>query len=445
MRYRFLLFALLFFGVYPSAESYAQDSGSEVFITTKPNAQFYPVPKEQFFGSNHREALDYASKGHSKMMSSPQHAKVVGLTNLDPSLSYDTYIVMLKGKRFYVHHKYVQDNSYLEDQNNKLLAEYDELNAAVLNNERRHLEAFNMMIEKIDSIVKSEEKIIRTIDNRADSLELAYVKELVVEDISKTKSNSQKYKNWIKTLPQDVQYAAENFAILSHSLDATTGGSYNYSMSFVNLSSKTIKSFSWNGHVKNAQGDYITCQAKGISTFSEHYSGDVPAFSRESTNWSNVIYNKEAYQMDLTSLKIEYDDGTSLVMDRSALQYISAIPGDVFDRSIQTLRSVYEGLNDSALKAPWVFELNRVEFRNNLRNERQERQNRIKQWTETKKILLQEGLWSNQIEHMGIGLANSEVNKDILNELRLYGNTKRDKKTLDDNLLKFKRRNLIAE
>lgn len=149
--------------------------------------------------------------------------------------------------------------------------------------------------------------------------------------------------------------------------------------------------------------------------------------------------------MDLTSLKIEYDDGTSLVMDRSALQYISAIPGDVFDRSIQTLRSVYEGLNDSALKAPWVFELNRVEFRNNLRNERQERQNRIKQWTETKKILLQEGLWSNQIEHMGIGLANSEVNKDILNELRLYGNTKRDKKTLDDNLLKFKRRNLIAE
>ena len=54
-------------------------------------------------------------------------------------------------------------------------------------------------------------------------------------------------------------------------------------------------------------------------------------------------------------------------------------------------------------------------------------------------------LWSNQIEHMGIGLANSEVNKDILNELRLYGNTKRDKKTLDDNLLKFKRRNLIAE
>ena len=60
-------------------------------------------------------------------------------------------------------------------------------------------------------------------------------------------------------------------------------------------------------------------------------------------------------------------------------------------------------------------------------------------------MVLEEGLWSAQIEHMGIGLSNSDTYSAILNELRIYGNSKRDKKTLDDNLLKFKRMNLISD
>ena len=445
MRYRILLYTFLLIGLFCHFESYAQSLNDDAFTTTKPHAQFYPVPKEQFFGSNHREALDYKTKGHPKTMSSPHNVQIIGLVNLVPSLGFDTYIVMLKGKRYYVHNEYVDDNSYLEKENRKLQEEYESLSNAVHNNEVLHQAAYNKIIEKIDSLIQEDERGIRLIDTRANSLEFAYVKQLVLEDITRARSNSEKYTKWAKTLPPDAQYAAERFAIISHSLDATSSAAYNYSMSFVNWSDKTIKNIYWNGHVKNAQGDYISCQAKGVSNFSDRYSGPVSPNAREYACWNNVIYNKEAYQMELTSLKIEYTDDTSLILDQSSLQYISNIPTDVFDKGTQTIRSAYEGMSDSALKAPWVFELNRVEFRNNLRKEKQERQNSINSWEETKKMVLEEGLWSGQIEHMGIGLSNSDTYKEILNELRIYGNSKRDKKILDDNLLKFKRMNLISD
>ena len=132
-------------------------------------------------------------------------------------------------------------------------------------------------------------------------------------------------------------------------------------------------------------------------------------------------------------------------MDQNTLQYISNVPYDAFDRNVQNIRSAYEGMSDAALKAPWVFELNRVEFRNNLRKEKASRLNSIQRWAEIKKLILHEGLWSSQIEHMGIGISNSESYKEILDELRVYGNTKRDKKKKEENLLKFKRLNLMAD
>ena len=267
----------------------------------------------------------------------------------------------------------------------------------------------------------------------------------MLEDISKARANNDKYLKWVRTLPQDVQPIAERFSIISHTLDAMPSGAYNYSMTFVNWSPKTIKNIYWNGHVKNAQGEIISCQAKGISTFSDRYAGPLSPHSREYAYWNNIIYNKEAYQMDLTSLKIEYTDDTSLIMDQNTLQYISNVPYDAFDRNVQNIRSAYEGMSDAALKAPWVFELNRVEFRNNLRKEKASRLNSIQRWAEIKKLILHEGLWSSQIEHMGIGISNSESYKEILDELRVYGNTKRDKKKKEENLLKFKRLNLMAD
>lgn len=94
-------------------------------------------------------------------------------------------------------------------------------------------------------------------------------------------------------------------------------------------------------------------------------------------------------------------------------------------------------MSDSALKAPRVFELNRVEFKNNLRNEKRMKRGSIELWSDVKLMVIREGLWSGKIEHMGIGLSNSETYKEILSELREYGNTRRDKKLLKDTLLKL--------
>lgn len=135
MRYKLLLYTFLFVGLFCSYESYAQGLNDDVFTTTKSNAHFYPVPKDQFFGSNHREALDYKTNGRPKTVSLPQNVQIVGLVNLDPSLGYDTYIVMLKGKRYYVHNDDVEDNYYLEKENSKLQKEYQLLSNAVQNNE----------------------------------------------------------------------------------------------------------------------------------------------------------------------------------------------------------------------------------------------------------------------------------------------------------------------
>lgn len=441
--YRKLFYAVFFCFSLSVGPIYAQEITSNYYITTKPNAAFYPVSKEQFFGANHRIAFDYTEKGRPKKMADSQKAQVIGLVNLVPSLVYDTYVVLLKGKRYYIHSDQVEDNEYINHQNEALLLEYDRLIAAVSSNEANHVEAYNRILAKIDSIITDNESIISTIEEKADSLEYAYIKDLVINDISRARANKDKYYKWVKTLPSNVQPAAESFAIVGQSLENASGGAYNYSMTFINLSPKTIKDIFWNGRVKNAMGDYIACQAKGTTSFSERIVGPVAPQSREFAIWNNLIYNKEAYALELSSVQIEYTDGSTLFLDSNMLDYVSHVPSDVLDKNALIIQSAYENLRDDELKAPWVFELNRIEFREHLRSEKKERLDSNNHWKEIKQKIIQEGLWSSYIEHLGIGISNAETYKSILDELRIYGNTKRDKKSLEDNLLKFERINLI--
>ncbi len=147
--------------------------------------------------------------------------------------------------------------------------------------------------------------------------------------------------------------------------------------------------------------------------------------------------------MELATVKIEYTDGSELVVDRDAIKYISSVPSDVLDVNNLSIQSAYEGLQDEDLKSPWVFELSRVDFRNKLKEEKEDRMNRIGFLQETKRIVQSNGLWNGETEHMGIGISNSEKYDCILPELHQYGSTRRNKKVLEDEVTKFKRRNLL--
>lgn len=423
----------------------AQVNIAGAIISTTPEASIYPVPKGMYYPSTTRSVYDYIAKERAKRVSKPQDLQVICLTNCTPSVEYDTYVVSFKGKHYYVPISSVSDNHIIDAVNHSLSEEFEQKTNAVKYNEKRHKEAFEMIIKGIDRQIEINNQHMDEIERNADSLEFEFIKREVARDIKEKREKRDRYYSWIKNLPKTIQPAAKKLAITNSYFEGGYAGAFDYCMSFVNWSDKTIKYLYWTGKVKNSVGDYISCQVRKQSTFTGRYVGPAASLCREFSSWDNIIFNGEAEEMVLTSVRILYTDGSSYSIDQASLKYITSIPSDVIDKWDLVFDSSYEGLSEEELKAPWVLESSRSEFRHELEKEKNDCWYKNHYWEHLKKRIREWGLWSIEVSNLGWGDTHQKENEPILTELNLYDSTRVARKGLIAELELFRKANLLSD
>ena len=150
------------------------------------------------------------------------------------------------------------------------------------------------------------------------------------ESVKKYKERRDSYYSWVSTLPASVQKDARVLAIPESSISTGYLGLCDYKMSFINMSKKTIKYLTWAGRVKNAVGDYVSCEVRHTSSFSGKYTGPGYSLCDYFSSWDALLYNSSADQMVLTSVRIVYTDGSSVTIGKQSLDYLTNIPREVF-------------------------------------------------------------------------------------------------------------------
>lgn len=81
---------------------------------------------------------------------------------------------------------------------------------------------------------------------------------------------------------------------------------------YKNLSDKTIKYFYWEGYPINAVGDQVNCEIRGNKVFRGKDTGPIKKGQSGGGCWGCAWYNWTAKKLIITSIEIEYMDGSSL-------------------------------------------------------------------------------------------------------------------------------------
>ncbi len=315
---------------------YSQEAGIG-YIETKPDVFLYDIPSNTTVLScvSKRDVFDIQDLIIVRKLKKPTLLKVMGFTNLQSkSPLYDAYVVEFSGKNYFVQSSDIVDNSLLEKRNKDIFVEYEILKDSV---DRFSMAgyAYRQMDSLIDSKIEYYQNRYALYETHVDSLVEQRTKESIFQDIqddiSLCQSRREKYAKWISTVPSSVQKDANILAIISNEISVGYHGLCTYRMMFINLSNKTIKYLTWNGKVKNAVDDYISCEIHRTSVFSGKYTGPCKPFQIESAEWEPVLFNPSAQTMVLTSIKIDYTDGTSRVIGKPSLDVISTIPNEALD------------------------------------------------------------------------------------------------------------------
>lgn len=91
---------------------------------------------------------------------------------------------------------------------------------------------------------------------------------------------------------------------------------------YQNLSDKVIKYLSWEGYPINAVGDAVACEVRHKKNFSGQHTGPVKRGQKGGGCWGCAWYNWTAKKLIITKVKIEYMDGTFLIIDSPDLHLI---------------------------------------------------------------------------------------------------------------------------
>ncbi len=352
------------------------------------------------FPSDTRVIIDNTNL-KSKKIKKVTSLRVIDLTNVTKSPLYDTYVVDYSGKLYYISPSDVVDNTLLDTRNKEVLLEYDRLQDSVKMYSPTSL-AYNQLISSLDSAINERQNTLELYKAKSDSLLPARIQEAIEQeiqaDIVNYKERRERYMDWISTLPTPtIQNDAKRLAILSSSISVGYYGLCSYTLSFINMSKKTIKYLTWYGKVKNAVGDYISCEVKHTSSFSGKYTGPCEAYSFDDAYWEPVLFNSTADQMVLSSVKINYTDGTSVTITGQSLGFIMNVPkeaiGDSEAYGNNRMYSLYEDPSyaDKARKDKVVSYKGKIEM--DIFREQQRLQDTVKAYRDAKQaILTQRGM-----------------------------------------------------
>lgn len=282
------------------------------FVTTYPNASVYaykmsPVTDNT---SETRNIVNYiGTKG--KVVKKPTAVLVRGYANRTKQLHYDTYVVEMKGKLYFLPMEYVENNDVLDGLNTELTQVYS---GYVTKHSAAKAELDSLTtyyLNKSETQYKYCVELKPKIELQIDSVRIAAEKEYEV-------LRQSQYDNWYNALPSSAKKAADILEITEASLGKPNSvGGCDYTLNFRNKSQKMIKYLTWYGDIYNAVNDLVTCEIRGSSSFIGKATGPVAPGRFDYGLWECVIYNWSAKYVKFDKIVIEYTDGSSYTIASS--------------------------------------------------------------------------------------------------------------------------------
>ncbi len=276
-------------------------------LLTKKKALLYPIEEKQTASNiiqpvtkpielNKGEQLDFLNCTHSKK-----------------GFYYDSYIIRYQGKPYVISSGDVLDNSVLLSENEQLYklkvslqevvsayqAHIEGLESSYPSRKQARLDA---IAHQIDSVKAELSVLEKKAEAQADSLDRI----IAIQDL-------EEGEKFLSTLPQKLKLLSERIVIKECYLEEpNTASGCDFSFYYTNKSSKTIKYLTWQGKVYNNVGDAVPCTITNKTLFS---GKDTGPYSSNETNcggvWECILYNWSASRIVLTSIVIDYMDGTS--------------------------------------------------------------------------------------------------------------------------------------
>lgn len=283
--------------------------------------------------------------------------EVRAVANVTRGYKYDAYIVTHNWRYYLIKKEDVTTNIILEKANNRMDAVLDSLNTHIdyLKKQRAELDSISVVYSSefdktrkyfADSLQRAEDelKIISSADKTKDAGLLRYAASL---PISELKRNSLMLINVELTPP-------------------TVSGSFDIYLQYKNLGRKTISYIMWEGRVRNIRNEIISCRLSGKTIIKAMDNGPVRPDENHGGRFSNLLTNKDAHSLELTSLVIYYMDGTTLTYTMSDLEQLMKIK-DFYYRSYTSRREIELGdiikeLNKTIEKLDSEYKINREVF-----------------------------------------------------------------------------------
>lgn len=114
---------------------------------------------------------------------------------------------------------------------------------------------------------------------------------------------------------QTTKYKAGTLVITESKTSLNSVGGVDYSLSVVNNSPKTIKYIHYKVYVKNAVGDIVYCTITDESYFNLKDTGPYKPGEVSFGGWEAIMYNYSGKQVVISSVTIDYTDGTSITLN----------------------------------------------------------------------------------------------------------------------------------
>ena len=379
MKYSNFILSIIFFLFYhPCQAQYDKyyEVDNNTYITALPNAELYELSpsnynfliKKPSYNGRQRDLIDltsitgYPHYGKVRKIKKPQQLRVLRYTNTIEQQGFNAYIVEYKEKLWVLCDRDVFDNKQLLERN-------EQIHCAKQNIEIKQ----QSLKSQLDSLVAIYSQECRDSLNHYQALkiQLTYIRDSMV-NVVKTRYQQQRdsvFDNWLRGQTTSVKRAASILRINDVGLKSPDlYGGCDYIFDYTNVSSKTIKYLHWTGIAYNRVDDPVHCIIRRSSVCSGVDTGPVASGDSSYGGCKCVIYNYSADTIKLSSVRIDYTDGTSVNLSSSDIRALSHAPrtrGNEEDRAIDIARRsvLSDEQCDRKIKI-WYDRINQLKYNN---------------------------------------------------------------------------------
>lgn len=289
-------------------------------IVNKPNIEIIIIPSYEKFDDSSKRYLLNSSLNKIKKLKKSNQLQIIGFMNKTKAFYYDSYIINYSGENYCISKNDVIDNSIIDKKNKDLSNTYLEYSESC----KDLLAKYNKEYDALMTLIKDSIEYYNLMH-----LKLLHKTDSITVDLRNKAQDSlnRQYNKWYNSLSPNAKKTVKLLKINNYWIDPpNSAGGCDVCFYYTNLSDKTIKYLYWNGFVKNAVNDVISCDISDRSSFSGRDTGPVRPGEEGGGLWENVLYNYTAKELILNSVVINYMDGTSFSIGRNDIKLLEKEP-----------------------------------------------------------------------------------------------------------------------